>query len=315
MDDLELLNQIFEETLAEQEGLPFVARFRDALHAKRAVDFNLTAASTEQYDEVERIVRALTLRFRLTSLVEERRRAAQLSASAHPAAAPGPGSFDAALADLAAASARRQAEMPEFVTLGRSIEWTKSRQARQEISLSLATRLQERKDDISFRDQVRKDLAAYAQKEGKAADVKLDAALEQEKKEGPDYASKSKKISRIRDPLEDDDWPEYDIQLREAVRIAGDWVSIDTYRGQNILNVDTAALTALASAYPLFPLGVVPTPQVNPDKKARQAVKGRSAKCADTTFREHLQHELHALRNAPTCRQQPNGEHRHAVIR
>ena len=99
MDDLELLNQIFEETLTEQEGLPFVARFREALHAKRAVDFNLTAASTEQYDEVERIVRALTLRFRLTSLVEERRRAAQLSASAHPAAAPGPGSFDAALAD------------------------------------------------------------------------------------------------------------------------------------------------------------------------------------------------------------------------
>jgi carboxyl-terminal processing protease len=131
---------------------------------------------------------------------------------------------DKLIADLAAASARRQAEMPEFVTLGRSIDWTKSRQARQEISLSLATRLQERKDDIVFRDQVRKDLAAYAQKEVKAADVKLDAALEQEKKEGPDYASKSKKISRIRDPLEDDDWPEYDIQLREAVRIAGDWV-------------------------------------------------------------------------------------------
>ena len=54
--------------------------------------------------------------------------------------------------------------------------------------------------------------------------MKLDAALEQEKKEGPDYASKSKKMSRIRDPLEDEDWPEYDIQLREAVRIAGDWV-------------------------------------------------------------------------------------------
>ena len=75
MDDLELLNQIFEETLTEQEGLPFVARFREALHAERAVDFNLAAASTEQFYEVERIVRALTLRFRLTSLVEERRRA------------------------------------------------------------------------------------------------------------------------------------------------------------------------------------------------------------------------------------------------
>ena len=44
MDDLELLNQIFEETLTEQEGLPFVARFREALHAKRTIDFNLAAA-------------------------------------------------------------------------------------------------------------------------------------------------------------------------------------------------------------------------------------------------------------------------------
>ena len=96
MDDLELLNQIFEETLTEQEGLPFVARFREALHAERAVDFNLTAASSEQYNEVERIVRALTLRFRLTSLVEERRRAAQLNASAHPDAAPGPASWSGA---------------------------------------------------------------------------------------------------------------------------------------------------------------------------------------------------------------------------
>ena len=103
MDDLALLNQIFEETLAEQEGLPFVTRFRETLHAKRAADLNLTAASDEQLNEVERIVRALTLRFRLTSLVEERRRAAQLSESADTAAKAGPGSFDAALAGLASA--------------------------------------------------------------------------------------------------------------------------------------------------------------------------------------------------------------------
>ena len=103
MDDLELLNQIFDETLAEQEGLSFVARFGEALHAGSAINLNLAAASNQQFDEVERIVRALTLRFRLTSLIEERRRAAQLSASAHPAAAPGPGSFEAALAELEAA--------------------------------------------------------------------------------------------------------------------------------------------------------------------------------------------------------------------
>jgi hypothetical protein len=30
----------------------------------------------------------------------------------------------------------------------------------------------------------------------------------------------------MRDPLEDDDWPEYDIQLQEAVRIATDWTTL-----------------------------------------------------------------------------------------
>ena len=55
--------------------------------------------------------------------------------------------------------------------------------------------------------------------------MKLDAAIEQEKKEGPASAAKSKRASRLRDPLEDDDWPDYDIQLQEAVRIATDWTT------------------------------------------------------------------------------------------
>jgi hypothetical protein len=33
-------------------------------------------------------------------------------------------------------------------------------------------------------------------------------------------------MSRVRDPLEDEDWPEYDIQLQEAVRIAADWTNV-----------------------------------------------------------------------------------------
>ena len=103
VDDLALLNQIFEETLTEQEGAAFVARFREALHAQRAVDFNLNLASSKQLDEVERIVRALTLRFRLTSLVEERRRASQLDTKTHPVVAPELGSVDAALANLSEA--------------------------------------------------------------------------------------------------------------------------------------------------------------------------------------------------------------------
>ena len=127
---------------------------------------------------------------------------------------------------LAEASAKRQAELPEFLTLSHSIEWTKSRQARKEVSLSLEQRRQERSDDLVFREQVRKELTQLATKAAKATDVKLDAALEQEKKEGAEWTSKSKRMSRVRDPLEDEDWPEYDIQLQEAVRIAADWTKV-----------------------------------------------------------------------------------------
>ena len=57
--------------------------------------------------------------------------------------------------------------------------------------------------------------------------MKLDAAIEQEKKEGPGSAAKMKRSARMRDPLEDDDWPEYDIQLQEALRIAADWTALN----------------------------------------------------------------------------------------
>jgi carboxyl-terminal processing protease len=130
------------------------------------------------------------------------------------------------IATLAANSARRQSELPEFLTLSRTIDWTKSRQVRKEVSLSLDQRRTERKDDLEFREQVRRELTDYAKQSFKVSEVKLDAAIEQEKKEGPGAAAKMKRSARIRDPLEDDDWPEYDIQLQEALRIAADWTAL-----------------------------------------------------------------------------------------
>ena len=130
---------------------------------------------------------------------------------------------DELISELNTSSGRRQAELPEFLTLNRSIDWTKSRQGRKEVSLSLDQRRQERKDDLEFREQIRKDLTTYALKDFKSRDVKLDDAIEQENKEGHEWTNKSKRSSRMRDTLEDEDWPEYDIQLHEAVRIAADW--------------------------------------------------------------------------------------------
>ena len=134
---------------------------------------------------------------------------------------------DALIAKLAAGSSRRQAELPEFLTLSRTIDWTKNRQVRKEVSLSLDQRRTERKDELEFREQIRRELADYAKKACKSVDVKLDADIEQEKKEGPGSAAKLKRSARMRDPLEDDEWPEYDIQLQEAVRIAADWAALN----------------------------------------------------------------------------------------
>lgn len=131
------------------------------------------------------------------------------------------------IAKLAGDSARRQAELPEFLTLSRTIDWTKNRQVRKEVSLSLDQRRTERKDDLAFRDQVRRELTDYAKSSFKVSEVKLNAAIEQEKKEGPGAAAKSKRASRMLDPLEDDDWPEYDIQLQEAIRIGADWIALN----------------------------------------------------------------------------------------
>lgn len=124
---------------------------------------------------------------------------------------------------LREASEKRQAELPEFSTLSHSIEWTRSRTNRKEVSLSLEQRRQERTDDLTFREQVREELNVFSKKAFKVSDVKLDTALVQEKKEGIEYTNKSKRQSRVREPLEDEDWPDYDIQLQEAIRIADDW--------------------------------------------------------------------------------------------
>jgi carboxyl-terminal processing protease len=145
---------------------------------------------------------------------------------------------------LKEASAKRQAELPEFSTLNHSIEWTRSRTNRKEVSISLEQRRRERTDDLTFREQIRNELNQLAKNSLKVADVKLDAALEQEKKEGPDYANKAKRQSRIREPLEDEDWPDYDIQLQEAIRIADDWSKLMADKNsQPVTPAQTAELT------------------------------------------------------------------------
>ena len=63
-------------------------------------------------------------------------------------------------------------------------------------------------------------------------EIKLDSAIEQEK-ESEDNAAKKKSLLKPNQSAlpgmsggNDDEWPDYDVLLREAVRIAADWVEL-----------------------------------------------------------------------------------------
>jgi carboxyl-terminal processing protease len=121
-------------------------------------------------------------------------------------------------------SRRRQVELPEFSTLSHMLSWTSTKVNRTEVPLSLDTRRNERIEDLAFRESVRKELEKYGKSELASKEIKLDAAIAQAKKQtDPNWEKASKSMSRLRGPLEDDGWPEYDIQLTEALHIACDW--------------------------------------------------------------------------------------------
>lgn len=131
---------------------------------------------------------------------------------------------------LREASARRQAELPEFLSLNRSITWTGDRLRRKEQSLNFVERRRTRLDDLAFRDALKADLRHLETDAGfKSSAVKLDAAIEQERKE-PDSAKPGKSPRDRRNRLNatgtDPDWPEFDVQLRESLRIASDWAAL-----------------------------------------------------------------------------------------
>lgn len=137
---------------------------------------------------------------------------------------------------LAENSRRRQAELPEFLTHNRTIAWLDEREKDKTLPLSIDERLALRDNDKAFYDLVKKEYTDLSEENGfKKTEIKLDSALEQEKESEANH-SKSKKKSLLKSNSnalpgisgedEEDEWPDYDVLLREAVRIAADWVEI-----------------------------------------------------------------------------------------
>lgn len=130
----------------------------------------------------------------------------------------------AALVDqLAKATAQRQKSSPEFAVHRTVLDWTSARMQRKEEPVSLGERLHERLLDNKLRDEVRKSLESFAARDYPNREIKLDAAIAKDKEADADWIKFTRRFSRIRLPIEGEDWPEYDIQLREALRIAADW--------------------------------------------------------------------------------------------
>ncbi len=137
---------------------------------------------------------------------------------------------DALLADLGAASASRRDRLEEFLPLARSVTWTGERYTNKEQSLNFVERRRSRLDDIAFRDALKTDLTKLADAGAfKATEVKLDAAIALERKD-PNAAKSAQKSLAGRKGRgaalqADDTWPDFDVQLRESLRILGDWTA------------------------------------------------------------------------------------------
>ena len=79
MTDLELLDELLLDTIVEQEGEQFAALYQEALTTHSALE-------TADRQSASKLIRALTLRFRLASLAEERGRAIEIEEAAKSAA-------------------------------------------------------------------------------------------------------------------------------------------------------------------------------------------------------------------------------------
>ena len=142
------------------------------------------------------------------------------------------------VAILAENSRRRQAELPEFLTLNRTIAWVAEREKNKTLPLGIRERLALRDNDKAFSDLIKNEYEELKeQSDFHKTDVKLDSAIAQEKESEANGAKKAKSSTLASKPTavpglskksgeDEDEWPEYDVLLREAVRIAADWVSL-----------------------------------------------------------------------------------------
>ncbi len=136
---------------------------------------------------------------------------------------------------LGNASKKRQAELPEFLTLSRTISWFEAREKDKSVPLNIDERIEIQNSDKALNELVKKEYSEMQKNDFAKTEIKLDSALQKENDAAESKKLSSKKASVT--PLpgtkksakksgNDDDDPTYDVVLREAIRIAADWLEI-----------------------------------------------------------------------------------------
>lgn len=130
---------------------------------------------------------------------------------------------DALMAKLTKQSIERREKLDEFKLWNERINWVKERQKKKDWSLNYKVREGELKADEDFNKSLKERQKKFTDADYPKTEVLLDSARENAKPEKKKQKSASK--TDALDASEDDeDAPDFDVQLHEALRIMGDWI-------------------------------------------------------------------------------------------
>ncbi len=155
---------------------------------------------------------------------------------------------DPLVSQLRKGSEARQKSLEEFNLVQKRVAWEKARVDQKDISLNFDTRMDERRGDIAFRDELKKSFLALSKNNYKSTDVVLDAAKDNDKDKTPKTTLNSLDGSMASDDADAADTPvNFDVQLRESLRIMGDWLALQNQpkSGGNQVATETSSSSAV----------------------------------------------------------------------
>lgn len=135
---------------------------------------------------------------------------------------------DALMAKLTEQSLARRNSLDEFKIWNERINWVKERQKKKDWSLNYAVREKELKADEDFNESLKKRQRKFTEADYPKTEVLLDSAKENggDKKVSADKKKRKSKNDALEASEDDEDAPDFDVQLHEALRIMGDWIDL-----------------------------------------------------------------------------------------